>query len=92
MNTSPLTINWKLNVLDPTDGFNIQGKILNFPAEKLTPFIKPYLNVTVKGMLDQVHFNFTGNDKSIKGDFAIDYDDLKLTVYRKKNGKRQTNS
>lgn len=89
MNTSPLTINWRLNVLDQTDGFTIQGKILNFPVEKLTPFIKPYLNVTAKGILDQVRFNFTGNDKSIKGDFAMDYEDLKITVYRKNERKKK---
>ena len=85
MKASPLHVDWSLNVCDKSDGFNIKGRILNFDAEMMTPFLKPYMNVKTKGILKEVYFNFTGNDNNAKGDFAIKYDDLKLTVYRKKN-------
>ncbi|WP_300566252.1 hypothetical protein [Flavobacterium sp.] len=89
MNISPMKIHWTLNVLDKTDGFNIKGSILKFPADKLTPFIKPYMNITAKGILDEVYFNFTGNDKTSKGNFGINYDDLKFTIYRENDRKKK---
>ena len=83
MKESPLNVDWSLNVLDKSDGFNIKGRILNFDAQKIVLFTKPYMNVTTKGILNEVYFNFTGNDVNAKGDFAIKYDNLKVQIYRK---------
>lgn len=88
MNISPMKVNWRFNVLDKSDGFNIKGSILQFPAKNLVPFTKPYMNVAVEGKLNEVYFNFTGNDLKSKGNFAIKYDDLKVTLF-KKNGKKK---
>ncbi|MGK4568246.1 hypothetical protein [Flavobacterium sp. 3HN19-14] len=85
MKASPLRVDWTLNVLDKTDGFNIKGRILNFDASAMEPFVKPYMNITTNGILKEVYFNFTGNDISSQGDFAVKYDDLKVKVFRKKN-------
>ncbi|RKS26754.1 hypothetical protein CLV94_1823 [Flavobacterium endophyticum] len=89
MNVSPMKVNWRFNVLDKSDGFNIKGSIFQFPAHKLRPFTKPYMNVAVEGKLNEVYFNFTGNDVKSKGDFAIKYDDIKVTVYQKKNPQKK---
>lgn len=89
MNVSPLQVDWRFNVLDKSDGFTIKGTILNFPAEQLKLFTKPYMNVDVEGELDEVFFNFSGNDIKSKGNFAIKYDDLKVTVYKKKSRKEK---
>lgn len=85
MNTSPLKINWTLNVMDKNDGFHIKGSLLNFDTKKIIPFTKPYMNITPEGILNETYFNFTGNNTTAKGDFAIKYDDLNFTVYKKKN-------
>lgn len=85
MKVSPMKVRWSFNVLDHSDGFRIKGSIAKLSAENMTPFIKPYMNITAEGTVDQVHFNFYGNDKLAKGDFGIDYDDLKFTIYRKKD-------
>ncbi|MGC4041112.1 MAG: hypothetical protein QM710_10095 [Flavobacterium sp.] len=89
MGDSPFHVNWKLNVMDKSDGFNINGVLTNFEAEKIIPFSKPYLNVTTKGMLDEVRFDFTGNDKMSTGEFKVKYDDLKFTVYQKDDRKKK---
>ena len=89
MNVSPMKVNWRFNVLDASDGFNIKGTIFQFPADKLKPFTKPYMNASVEGKLNEVYFNFTGNDVRSKGDFAIKYDDIKVTLYQKKNPKKK---
>jgi hypothetical protein len=89
MNASPFTVDWKLNVMDRSDGFNIKGRLTNFNAEKIIPFSKPYMNITTKGVIDDVRFNFTGNDKLSAGEFKVEYDDLKFTVYKKDNPKKK---
>lgn len=89
MNASPLDVNWRFNVMDKTDGFKINGTLTEFDLEKVIPFSKPYLNVTTKGVMDQVHFNFAGNDLSNSGDFAVNYDDLKFIIYKKNDRKKK---
>lgn len=89
MNHSPMKVDWKFNVLDKTDGFNIRGSILNFDSERITAFTKPYINVTTEGTLNEVYFNFTGNDKVSNGEFAIKYDNFKLVVYQKNNREKK---
>jgi len=89
MNVAPLEVDWTFNVLDKSDGFNIKGKILNFPAERISTFTKPYVNATIKGDLDEVYFNFSGNDDIARGDFAINYDDLKVDIFKKKERKKK---
>lgn len=83
MKESKLDVDWYFNVMDQTDAFKIKGKIFNFNAAEMEYFTKPYMNVSVKGNLDKVYFNFTGNDISNKGDFALKYDDLKVEIYKK---------
>lgn len=90
MNVSPMKVDWQFNVIDKMDGFTIKGTILNFPAEQLDPFTKPYMNVDVEGKLNEVFFNFAGNDLKSNGNFAIKYHDLKVTVY-KKNSRKEKN-
>lgn len=89
MNNSPLDVDWKMNIMDKNDGFNIKGKLTNFDAEKIIPFSKPYINVTTKGVLDQVLFNFTGNDNGCSGAFKVEYDELKFTIYKKDDRKKK---
>ena len=86
MKKSPLKVNWSFNVLDKTEGFKIAGTIFKFNAEELEEFTKPYINVKIKGVLDEVYFDFTGNDFVNNGKFSLKYDDLKVEVYQ--NDKR----
>ena len=86
MKKSPLRVDWTFNVLDKSEGFKIAGSIYKFDAEELEDFTKPYMNAKVKGTLDEVRFNFAGNDFNNKGTFSIKYDDLKVEIYQ--NDKR----
>ncbi len=90
MKTSPLSVNWVFNVMNISDSFHIKGTLRNFEAEQLTPFSKPYMNLTAKGILDEIHFDFTGNNKSDSGDLGVKYDDLKFSVYKKTDRKKKS--
>jgi len=89
MDVAPLKADWRLNVLDKSDGFQIKGSIKNFPVERLTQFSKPYINLTSKGIMDEVYFDFYGNDNGAKGTFGLNYDDFKVTVYKKNDRKKK---
>lgn len=89
MDISPMKVDWKLNVLDKSDGFNIKGTILNFDSKRIAAFSKPYINATTEGILNEVYFNFTGNDKGSHGKFALKYDDFKVTFYQKDDRKKK---
>ncbi|CAM3989659.1 hypothetical protein FLAN108750_03365 [Flavobacterium antarcticum] len=90
MKRSPMKIDWRFNVMDQSDGFKIKGRILNFETGRLAVFTKPYLNATTKGTLDQVYFNFAGNNNTAGGDFALKYHDLKVKLYQKKNRDKES--
>lgn len=89
MNASPLDVAWNLNVMDRSDGFHIAGTLVNFDAAQIVPFTKPYMNVTTRGIIDELHFSFTGNDARDSGEFAVKYDDLKFTVFKKNDRKKK---
>lgn len=89
MNSSPLNVDWKFNVMDKSDGFNIEGTLTNFDVERMAPFSKPYMNIETKGVMDEVHFSFTGNDKRNVGELAVKYDDLKFIIYKKDDRKKK---
>ncbi|MDR6966520.1 hypothetical protein J2X31_000513 [Flavobacterium arsenatis] len=90
MNTSPMKVDWSFNVMDKSDGFNIKGSILNFDTDQISVFSKPYINATTKGILDKVYFNFYGNDVNAKGDFALEYHDFKVKLYKKKKPEKES--
>jgi hypothetical protein len=88
MNSGKLTAIWKFNPLNKTDYFTVRGKIYGLQAEKIEPFIKPYLNISVKGDIKKVSFDYNGNNNIGSGSFGMVYKDLWLTLY-KKDGKRE---
>ena len=85
MKTSPLDVDWSFNVLDKKDSFHIQGVISNFDIAAIERFSKPYMNASFTGVFNKYRFNFYGNDDAVKGNASLDYDDLKVKLYKKKN-------
>ena len=89
MKSSPLDVDWSFNVLDKSDGFHIQGVISNFNVQGMTRFTKPYINTTFTGTFNKYRFNFYGNDNGSKGNASLDYDDLKVKLYKKKKPEKE---
>ncbi|SFD41364.1 hypothetical protein [Flavobacterium phragmitis] len=89
MKNSPLDVDWSFNVLDKNDGFHIQGVISNFDVRAMGQFSKPYMNATFTGAFHKYRFNFYGNDNISKGNASLDYDDLKVKLYKKKDPEKE---
>jgi len=89
MKNSPLNVDWSFNVLDKNDGFHIQGAITNFDVRAMGQFSKPYMNASFTGVFNKYRFNFYGNDNISKGNASLDYDDLKVKLFKKKNPEKE---
>ncbi len=89
MNAAPLHVDWSFNILNKSDAFQISGTIQNFPATAMQPFLQPYVKASTEGNLDLVKFNFSGDNKVATGTFAMNYHDLKVTLYRKNGEKKR---
>nr|WP_294929797.1 hypothetical protein [uncultured Flavobacterium sp.] len=89
MKTSPLDVDWSFNVLDKNDSFHIQGVISNFDVAAMGRFSKPYMNASFTGVFNKYRFNFYGNDNIAKGNASLDYDDLKVKLYKKKKPEKE---
>ena len=89
MKTSPLDVNWSFNVLDPKDSFHIQGTISNFNVVAMERFTKPYINTSFTGKFNKYHFNFYGNDNTAKGNASLNYEDLKVKLFKKKHPEKE---
>lgn len=89
MKNSALHVNWSFNVLDPKDSFHIQGRISNFDVVALARFTKPYINTSFTGTFKTYQFNFYGNDSNTTGNASLVYDDLKVTLFQKKNPEKK---
>lgn len=88
MKSASLKVNWTFKIMDESDAFTIKGNLQNVKSKVIDPVAKPLMNITTTGDLNKVIFTFNGNRNTSNGTFAIDYDDLKVELY-KKDGKKK---
>lgn len=88
MKSAPLRVNWSFNTMDTSDSFSITGHLQNIKSEEVNPITKPLMNAETSGTINEVKFTLNGNRERSKGTFAINYEDLKVDLY-KKDGKKK---
>jgi hypothetical protein len=88
MKAAPLKVKWTFNVPDKSDAFTIQGDLRNLDTEKIDPLAKPLMNISPTGTIQRLKFTINGNTEGGSGSFAMDYDNLKVDIY-KKDGKKK---
>ncbi len=89
MQQGDLVASWQFDIMDKSEKFNINGELKNFPAPAMNPFLKPYLKVQATGTIDRMSFNFSGNNNTATGQYAMDFKNLKMTLFNKENKKRK---
>ncbi len=88
MNVSPLQVTWTFNVPDASDSFTIKGHLQNLQSRNLNKLSLPLMNIASDSDIKEVKFTINGNNNFATGNFAIDYDNMKVTIYRK-DGKKK---
>lgn len=83
MHESELKVNWTFNPMNKNEEFTIKGNLFHYDLHKTTPFLKPRIFASAEGVAHEIAFNFAGNDVVGSGNFLINYDDLKVTLYKK---------
>lgn len=89
MQQGNLIASWQFDIMDKADRFNINGDLKNFPAPAMNPFLKPFMNVQASGVIDQMIFNFSGNNSTATGQYAMNFNNLKMTIFNKENKERK---
>lgn len=89
MRGTPVSLTWSFPVFDDLNQFEVSGEFGQIKGEALDPFLVPAMDVRARGQINKILFNFYGNDDQLKGDFAMDYDELKVELLEEKgSGKK----
>lgn len=89
MGASGLSALWILDPANRADAFTMNGNLRDFAAKELNPFVQPYLNITTEGKIDNLIFNFNGNNDFITGTFKIEHQDLKVNILKDDGNKNK---
>ena len=89
MQQGDLVVSWQFDIMDRSEKFNINGNLKNFPAPAMNPFLKPYLKVQANGKIDHMAFNFSGNNNTASGQYAMNFNNLKMKLLNKENKERK---
>ncbi len=76
-----LQTHWEFNIPDLKDHFKINGQLDKMELVCVNQTFKPMLDVEVKGTVQQVKFNYTGDVAQSKGEVFFDYEGLQVQFY-----------
>lgn len=82
MRGTPVSLTWSFPVFDYLNQFEVSGEFGKINGEALDPFLVPAMDVRARGQIYKILFNFYGNDDLLKGDYAMDYDKLKVVILK----------
>lgn len=85
-----VSLNWTFPVFDPLNRFTVSGEFGEIHGEALDPFLIPAMDVQARGKIKEISFSFSGNEDMLEGNFAMDYESLKVELL-KDEGKKKKN-
>ena len=88
MKTAPLYVYWEFFINDKSERFQISGEMGRLQASEMNKFLKPGMNIMAEGEIQQMSFNYTGNNTEASGNMKLEYKDFKVEVLRK-DGERK---
>ena len=88
-NVSPMIINWSINTANPNDNFTIGGEFSDLPASRVNMFVEPYLKIRTAGLIQQMKFNFKGNNHGISGTMTMKHQDFKVSILKQDGEKNK---
>tara|TARA_R110002049_G_scaffold223616_1_gene395278 strand:- start:2507 stop:4078 length:1572 start_codon:yes stop_codon:yes gene_type:complete len=88
MENTPLKIDWKFAVNNADDQFNFKADMGLLKTTHLNQFMKPNLNMNLKGELLKTYFTIDGNNNISTIDLKIDYDEFDVVIL-KDNGQEK---
>lgn len=80
METSPLSLNWTFDINNKNDNFRVYGSLLKVTSKNMSSFILPAYNVKMDGFINEMLFDFKGNDYASNGKFNIDFKNFSVKI------------
>lgn len=88
METSPLDITWTFDINNENDDFRIFGSLMNVTSKNMSAFIQPTTNVKIEGQINQMYFDFEGNNNISNGKMELDFKNFDIEVLDKQKNKK----
>lgn len=85
MRGTRVSLDWTFPVYQNFNPFKVSGSFGKIEGEALDPFIIPAMDMQLRGTINDISFNFLGNENVLEGTFAMDYRYLKIELL-KNNG------
>ncbi|MGA9324640.1 MAG: hypothetical protein WBV47_01220 [Salegentibacter sp.] len=89
MGEAPVVVDWNFNVSNPADYFTISGNMGELSGEGINNFMSPAMGVEAHGTIEDLQFNFSGNEEKATGETSLKYHDFKVKVL-KDGGKKKS--
>jgi hypothetical protein len=90
LNKTTLDVNWKFYLGNPRGRFDISGKLGSLDLAAVNTVSVPMGPAELKdGRLQQLLFNFKGNNYNLDGTVKMLYKDLKVAILEKEEGTRE---
>lgn len=89
MREAPVVIDWNFNVSNPADYFTISGNMGQLSGDGINSFMSPAMGVKAQGSIEDLDFDFSGNNEKATGETSLQYHDFKVVVL-KDNGKKKS--
>jgi len=90
MDAAPLNVNFKFNLAAKDGAFNYSGELGKFDGTKLDKLVKPLAMVHVQSAdIEKLDFNVDASNYSGKGDVKFYYNNLKIQLLKKVEGKSE---
>jgi len=91
LNKTPLKTNWTFYLFDPKGRFKVSGSAGSIDGLALNPLVEPMGPAHIReGKLNDLIFDFTGDDYSMSGTVKMTYNDLKVDLLEKDKGATET--
>lgn len=82
MNSGDTKVQWNFDVGNRSDAFTFHANIDNLNAAAMNAFLTDYLHVSASGTIQNVNFNFKGDNRHIEGPFHMKFNDLNTAILR----------
>lgn len=89
MKESPLEVKWTFDINNKNDEFRIRGSLFDVTSKNMSAFLLPTTNVKMEGFIDEMYFDFEGNDFSSRGKLNLDFRDFDIKILDKEKNKKK---
>lgn len=87
MGEAALKVNWNFDVSSRAENFTISGNLAAITADPINEFLTPGMGVEAKGTIEDMQFDFEGNQNTAQGEMRLKYHNFKVQVLKKNSSK-----